>query len=389
MTVRFLVYNIWGLGGTVRTVANISNYLAEKGYTVVIISVRRTAEKTAIQLSDKIEIVSLYDMRYEQNKDNSFWKKRLLKRRSRLIHKDEDLYEMFSRYTDKELMKVLREIHDGVFITTIPSFNMLSVKHVKGNVIKIGQEHKELGDHSENIIRMIRESYHQLDGLTIVTEQSLPQYQELVQDHEFPICVLGNGTRMIYHRSPLNRKVIVAAGRLSEEKGFAHLINAFRLIAGRHPDWIVKIFGQGEKFVDLERLVAEKGLSQQVFLCPTTELLTEELSNAAFSVCSSNREGFGMVIIEGMAVGVPCVSFACEGPKQIISDGEDGFLVEKGDIAGLAERMEFMMEHDGARAKMGEMAFQKSQNYDIMLVGEKLESFIISLEEKRRCRGRS
>lgn len=194
---------------------------------------------------------------------------------------------------------------------------------------------------------------------------------------------------MIYHRSPLNRKVIVAAGRLSEEKGFAHLINAFRLIAGRHPDWIVKIFGQGEKFVDLERLVAEKGLSQQVFLCPTTELLTEELSNAAFSVCSSNREGFGMVIIEGMAVGVPCVSFACEGPKQIISDGEDGFLVEKGDIAGLAERMEFMMEHDGARAKMGEMAFQKSQNYDIMLVGEKLESFIISLEEKRRCRGRS
>ena len=57
MTVRFLVYNIWGLGGTVRTVANISNYLAEKGYKVVIISVRRTAEKTAIQLSDKIEIV--------------------------------------------------------------------------------------------------------------------------------------------------------------------------------------------------------------------------------------------------------------------------------------------------------------------------------------------
>ena len=177
MTVRFLVYNIWGLGGTVRTVANISNYLAGKGHNVVIISVRRTAERPAIQLEEGIEIISLYDTRYEQNKDNSFWKKRLLKHRSKLIHKDEDLYGMFSRYTDKELMKVLRGIQDGVFITTIPSFNMLSVKYVGKNVIKIGQEHKELGDHSANIIQMIKESYHQLDGLTIVTEQSLPQYQ--------------------------------------------------------------------------------------------------------------------------------------------------------------------------------------------------------------------
>lgn len=389
MIVRFLVYNMWGLGGTVRTVANISNYLVEQGHKVVIISVRRTSEKPAIQLSKEIDIISLYDMRYEQIKGNSFWKKRLLKQRSRLIHKDEDLYEMFSRFTDKELMKVLRGIHDGVFITTIPSFNMLSVKYVGGNVIKIGQEHKELGDHSEGIIQMIKESYHKLDGLTIVTEQSLPQYEELVQDREFPICVLGNGTRMVYHKSPLNRKVIVSAGRFSEEKGFANLIHAFGLIAGRHPDWMVKIYGQGEKYVDLQRLVAEQGLCQQVFLCSTTESLTEELSNSAFSVCSSNREGFGMVIIEGMAVGVPCVSFACEGPKQIISDGKDGFLVEKGDIPGLAEKMEFLMEHEEIRRKMGEMAFQKSKSYDIMLVGEKLESLITSLEAKRVRQGKS
>lgn len=63
--VRFLVYNIWGMGGTVRTVANIANYLVERGYQVEIISIRRTSDKTVISLSEKIIIDSLCDVRKE------------------------------------------------------------------------------------------------------------------------------------------------------------------------------------------------------------------------------------------------------------------------------------------------------------------------------------
>lgn len=381
MIIRFLVYNIWGMGGTVRTVGNIANYLVEKGHEVEIISIRRSSEKPTIQLSEKIEIISLYDARYEKNKDNSLRKQRMLKKKSRIINKEEDLYPMFSRYTDKKLIKVLRNINDGVLVTTIPSFNMLSVKYAGKNVIKIGQEHKELEDHSEKIIQMIKKYYKDLDGLTILTEPNLPKYRELIKNPNLPVCVLKNGTKMVYHAAPLDRKVIITAGRFSEEKGFDNLINAFELIAEKHRDWIVKIFGQGEQYAELQRMIAAKGLSEQIFLCPTTKILTEELSKSAFYVCCSNREGFGMVIIEGMAVGVPCVSFACEGPRQIITDGEDGFLVERGDIAGLAKKMEILMEDDSLREKMGVKAFEKSKEYDIMLIGMKLEELIESLHK--------
>lgn len=379
MKIRFLVFNIWGMGGTVRTVCNLANYLVEKEYKVEIISVRRTSERSMIPLSKKIKVISLYDARREKNRNNSFWKKWMLKRKSRIIHKEEDLYDMFSRYTDIKLLKCLKSIKDGVLITTIPSFNILSVKYAGKNVIKIGQEHKELEDHSEKLVREIEKYYKDLDGLTILTEQSLSEYRTLIGNLKLPICVLGNGTKMVYHKAPLDRKVIISAGRFSEEKGFDNLIEAFDLIADKHKEWIVKIFGQGEEYFKLEKMIGEKGLNERIFLCPSTKILTEELSRSAFYVCSSNREGFGMVIIEGMAIGVPCVSFACQGPKQIIADGENGFLVEKGNVAELADKMEQMMEDLSLRREMGEKAFQSSQKYDIEKIGEKMEKLIISL----------
>ncbi|MCI8483819.1 MAG: glycosyltransferase family 4 protein [Lachnospiraceae bacterium] len=379
MIIRFLVFNIWGMGGTSRTVCNLADYLVEKEYKVEIISVRRTSDKPMLPLSKKIKIISLYDARYEENKNNSLWKKWMLKRKSKMIHKEEDLYGMFSLYTDLKLLKCLKNIKDGVLITTIPSFNMLSVKHAGKNVIKIGQEHKELEDHSEKIVHIIEKYYKDLDGLTILTEESLPDYKNLTGNGKLPICVLGNGTKMVYHKAPLDRKVIISAGRFSPEKGFDNLVNAFDLIADKHKEWIVKIFGQGEEYFKLEKMIGEKGLNERIFLCPSTKILTEELSRSAFYVCSSNREGFGMIIIEGMAIGVPCVSFACQGPKQIISDGIDGFLVEKGDILGLAEKMELMMESFALREEMGEKALQKAQKYSIEKVGEKMEELMVGL----------
>lgn len=86
--------------------------------------------------------------------------------------------------------------------------------------------------------------------------------------------------------------------------------------------------------------------------------------NSSFYVMSSRYEGFGMVLAEAMACGLPCVSFDCpSGPSEIITDGVDGFLVEDGNIGQLAEKIKVLMSNQDLRKQMGEEARKNIQRF--------------------------
>lgn len=164
--------------------------------------------------------------------------------------------------------------------------------------------------------------------------------------------------------SETKEKRVIAAGRLVNQKNFASLIRAWKEVQAKHPDWELDIYGEGSLKTSLEKLIADLQLEGAVCLQGKTQEIFKEMTNSSIFVLSSIYEGFGLVIVEAMSCGLPVVSYACPcGPKDIIEEGKDGFLVEVNDEQTLAARINQLIEDEELRRQMSQAALQKSEKY--------------------------
>lgn len=131
-----------------------------------------------------------------------------------------------------------------------------------------------------------------------------------------------------------------------------------------HPDWILDIFGEGFYKDSLTRQIKDRKLEYSITIYPFTQNITQEYLNSSILALSSNYEGFGLVLIEAMSLGVPCVSFDCPfGPSEIIRNQEDGLLVKNGDIQGFANAICHLIEHEAERKAFGKSAKENVKRY--------------------------
>lgn len=168
------------------------------------------------------------------------------------------------------------------------------------------------------------------------------------------------------HFSDGSARRVIAVGRLDYQKGFDRLIRAWDLVqrSGRFADWRLDIFGQGEWHDMLQAMIDERGLAATTRLCRPTSQIGDEYARSSLHVMTSHYEGFGMVIVEAMACGLPSVSFDCKcGPKDIIRPGENGLLVRDGDEEGLAQALMTLMEDDVLRMRMSQRAREVVKSY--------------------------
>lgn len=189
------------------------------------------------------------------------------------------------------------------------------------------------------------------------------------------ICVIPNAAMFVAERyANMSAKRVIAVGRLDYQKGFDRLINAWEIVhkSGKYNGWRLDIFGQGEWEEMLQRMINEKGLNSSAFINKPTKSIGEEYADSAMLVMSSNYEGFPMVMIEAMACGLPVVAFDFKcGPKDIISDGENGLIIRNGDIGALAEGMMRLMEDTENRKRMSLNARKIVDTYSEMVVMDK------------------
>lgn len=196
--------------------------------------------------------------------------------------------------------------------------------------------------------------------VTLTHEDRALNWSERDRVSVIPNPLTFNGTSV----SSLTDQKIVAFGRLTAQKNFSSLIRAFRIVAERHPDWQLEIYGDGDEHSLLQTLITEQRLDKHVHLHGSTPHVQEKMLGASIFVLSSRFEGLPLVLLEAMSCGLPVVSYACPcGPSDIITDGEDGFLVPVGDERMLAEQICYLIEHPDRRAEMGAAALKKSEQY--------------------------
>jgi len=181
-----------------------------------------------------------------------------------------------------------------------------------------------------------------------------------------------------------SRKVVVAAGRLTRQKGFDLLIPAFEQVVRRHPDWTLRIYGSGPHRQRLRRMILERGLYNNVLLMGRAQRMGDELAKGSIYVLSSRFEVFAMVIIEAMSKGLAVVAFDCpRGPSDLITHGEDGLLVPNGDVDALARGLLQVVEDEGARRRLGAAAVHTAGRYGAEVVGRQWDEFLQDLLDER------
>ncbi|MGE7870645.1 glycosyltransferase family 4 protein [Bacillus paramycoides] len=371
-----------------RTVVNTANYFASKNHDVEIISVRRTSAKPMFDIDKKVNITPIFDARRGKlfGKNTPLYqkiiKKILMKFPSFFIDKSEDLYHMFNLFVDFKIIAALKKINKGILITTIPSFNILATKFVKKDVIKIGQEHLYFAGHAPGLQNKIKKYYKKLDALTCLTDSEINDYEQLLTGSKVDLYKVENATDIPEETADLDKKVVIAAGRYAPEKGFDLLIPAFSKVIKKHPDWKLKIFGSGIEEEALRGKIFEEKAYNNIFLMQKTNNIIGEMRNASIYALSSRYESFGMVIIEAMSVGVPCVGFACTGPREVITHKEDGILVEEGNVEELANSLMMLIESEELRKEYGRNAKKNVERYTFNVVGGKWENILDDQAQK-------
>jgi glycosyltransferase involved in cell wall biosynthesis len=368
--VRILLMHAYGMGGTIRTCLTLAEHLARHG-PVEIISIVRSRDEPFFALPEGVTVTVLDDRRGGRRRDLP----------SILVHPDDHTYAKLGLRTDLALLRRLRRMRSGTLVTTRPGFNLLAARHAPRELTVVGQEHMNIGSHLPGITRDIERGYGRLDALAVLTEADRADYARMLAGsrtrvEQIPNAVpeLGGGMA-----SPDSR-VVVAAGRLTPQKGFDLLIEAFARVAREHPGWQLRIHGAGPQRAALRQAILDHDLYDSVFLMGPTQQLGEALAQGSIFVLSSRFEGFGMVIVEAMSKGLAVVSFDCpRGPAEIIGDGSDGVLVPALDTAALGAAIGALAADRERRAQLGAAAVETARRYDREAIGARWDELLGAL----------
>jgi len=223
------------------------------------------------------------------------------------------------------------------------------------------------------MMRMLSGTFSKFVVLTNANKNEWPHKNNLVAIPN-PVSFYPDTSSSLH-----NNKVIVV-GSHSFNKGYDMLLNAWKLIVKQNPDWELHIYGKLDRDAVFVKMANKLKLSASVFFHQPQQDIVSCYLDASLLVLSSRTEGFGMVLIEAMACGLPCVSFDCpSGPGDIISHGEDGLLVPKGDSEALAEALLVLMENKALRQKMGKKAKENVKRFLPELIVKQWDELFKSL----------
>lgn len=338
-------------GGADRVIAEKANWLAEHGHEVAIVTDTQMGREPVFPLSPKVKLIDLaidFSKEYGHSFPVRIWM----------------YYKLMHQYR-KKMKALLMHDRPDIVITTLGR-DISFITKIKDGSRKIGEAHTtkhfirnfHLLESKNILFKYLTKCFRwnmdrqvsRLDALVVLTTQDKEDW-----GHLLPVYVIPN-SYPFYPETPsaCENKQAIIVGRYNSAKGYNYLIDAWREVYKKHPDWVINIFGSGEYEDKVRKQINDYGLQDIVIMNNPTDHIMEEYLKSSFYVMSSVFEGFAMVLLEAMACGLPCVSFDCPyGPRNVITDGKDGFLVEYLNSKALAEKISLMIEDAGLRKQMG------------------------------------
>ncbi len=345
-------------GGMERVLSLKANYLVNQGYDVSIITSDQMERKVFFPLDRRIKC---YDLGINHEKSNGSFVKKLLGYPIRHIkHK-------------RELTKLLKKLKVDIVISMfgdeasfLPSIQDGSRKILEYHFSKL----KRLQYGRTGIWRKVDEwrtkqdekIVKRFDNFIVLTKEDKELWGNLENIHVIPNPLTFDSTEI----ASLKHKRVIAAGRLDFQKNFKALIDIWAQVSPNFPDWHLDIYGNGKDKDSLQKQINRLALTKTTSLQAPTQAIQQEYLRSSIYVMTSRYEGLPMVLLEAQTVGLPVVTYACKcGPRDIITNGENGFLVEPYDQDLFAQKLSQLMEDESLRQQMGAKAKEKSKDYQL------------------------
>lgn len=350
----YLTPALYMAGGVERVLTLKANYFADYfGYDITIILTEGKGKPLFYPLSEKIKVVNL-DINFEELWACSFVKKVLvyLKKQRR-----------FKKFLRAELMRIRPDITISLLRREINFINEIPDGSKKIGELHINRSnYRNFERNDSNVVKKLFSFFwmqslvrhlKKLDSFVVLTEEDKQAWTELDNVIVIPDPLPFKPARF----SSQQQKRVIAVGRYVYQKGFDLLLQAWSMIEKQCLDWQLVVFGDGDRTV-YERMREQLGIDEH--RCQLRERVLDiqkEYSNSSIFAFSSRFEGFGMVLIEAMACGLPVVSFDCPcGPKDIVTHGEDGLLVENGNVRKFADSLLNLINDESKRIAMAQKA---------------------------------
>lgn len=370
-----LVIQNMGVGGAERVLANLANYWAERGRTVTIFAFQSPEREVFFPLNPAIKYRGL-DM--AQIAKNLF----------------DGILNNIRRF--RKLRKVIAAEKPDVVISFLAKINMVTLLATIGFKCKIFvTEHTEPGNLRKHkkwfLMRPL--IYRLADRVILLSKDMLKHFPAAVKrktgviPNPVPAMTEPLGKEFFDNKVP--SKVLIAAGRLEECKGYDFLLQAFSKIHKNFPEWSVQFWGDGTLKDNLVQQKEALGLSECVSFHQPTKDIYAVMRKADIFLLSSRYEGFPNVLLEAMINGLPIITFDCVASiREILSDGVEGIIVPPEDVNAFARAMADLMSDDDKRmamARKGPKAVEKYSMDNVMKIWEReFEEFVFQKPPKLR-----
>lgn len=306
-------------GGAERVIAQLSNYLIKKKTDCTII----TTDKSEVfyDLDRKIKLIPV-----GRKSKNKIFDRIICYTIIRKIVIKERPYVVLTMPEDTGIYAILALVGTGIPVFVSERNNPWKMPDV-------------------NITRFLRHlAYPFAKCIIFQTETAKSFFSKNIQKKGIVLPNPVDATRIPEKYTGVRKKIITGVGRLSGQKNFKLLIDAFNIFLQKNADYVLHIYGEGDLRKELEEYIKNLGLENKVALLGRKQNILEIINSSACFVLSSDYEGMPNVLLESMCMGMPVVSTDCPsgGPRSLIKDGYNGFLVPVNDKYKMAEAIEKM-----------------------------------------------